>query len=163
MATPMATSVAAGVRTTAASLKDLGLPAADQVGMVVRDLDASIALYDPLFGPFHRMDGSVAAADYRGGVADVGLDLAFGRSGDLEIELIQWTSGHSPHSEFIEKGREGMHHIRFRVDDCDGWVRKLEALGYERVWGKHLEQPKAVFAYMERPGDPVLIEFLEMA
>jgi len=146
---------------TGSPLHRLGLPRVAQIGYVVRDLDAAIALYDPLFGPFKRMDGSVQAAEYRGRRADCRLELAFGWSGDLEIELITWVSGDSPHREFLEKGREGMHHLQFRVDDCDGWVEKLRPLGYESIWYKHWSADTK-FAYLERADDPTLIEFLQM-
>ena len=43
--------------------KSLGLPPIDQIGFVVRDLNAWIERYDALFGPFSLMDGSVNAAD----------------------------------------------------------------------------------------------------
>lgn len=142
-------------------LASLGLPPADQIGFVVRDLAASMAKYEPLFGPFWTMDGSVKKARYRGRIEDAGLTIGFGRSGDLEIELIQWDSGHSPHREFLEKGREGMHHLRFRVADANAWIAKLEPLGYEAVWYKHFSED-TTFAYLERPGDPLLIEFLQM-
>ncbi|MBK8992525.1 MAG: hypothetical protein IPM40_12920 [Gammaproteobacteria bacterium] len=38
------------------------LPPCDQVGFVVRDLQAAMAMYAPLFGPFTTMDGSVEQA-----------------------------------------------------------------------------------------------------
>ena len=65
-----------------------------------------------------------------------------------------------PHRDFLESGREGMHHVQFRVDDCDGWVKKLNDAGYETVWYDRL-RPDIAYAYMERPGDPLLVEFLE--
>lgn len=139
----------------------LNLPPADQIGFVVRDLEASMARYEPLFGPFHTMDGSVAAATFRGETKDVELKIAFGQSGDLQIELIEWVSGESPHSEFIRAGREGMHHVRFHVDDCDAAVRQAEGIGYETFWYKALGEDIR-FAYLERPGDPLIIEFLQM-
>jgi methylmalonyl-CoA/ethylmalonyl-CoA epimerase len=139
----------------------VGLPRVAQIGYVVRDLEAAIRLYDPLFGPFRRMDGSVEKARYRGRLADCRLELAFGWSGDVEIELIQWFSGDCPHREFIEKGREGMHHLHFRVEDCDAWVEKLRPLGYEAIWTKHWSADTK-FAYLERAADPTLIEFLQM-
>ena len=139
----------------------IGLPPVAQLGYVVRSIDASVALYEPLFGPFRRMDGSVQGADYRGRLADCELRLAFAWSGSLEIELIEWVSGESPHREFLEKGREGMHHLQFRVEDCDAWVARLERLGYTRIWYKRWS-PDTVFAYLERPGDPTLIELLQM-
>lgn len=141
--------------------KSLGLPPIDQIGFVVRDLEAWITRYDPMFGPFSRMDGSVASARYRGRDEDVKLSIGFGRSGDLEIEFIEWQGGHSPHREFIENGREGMHHVRFRVDDCDAWIEKMRTVGFEPIWYKQWDAD-TVFTYMERPGDPTLIEFLQM-
>lgn len=142
-------------------LKQLGLPPISQLGHVVRNLEASMALYEPLYGPFSTMDGTVQGATYRGRVADVKLAMAFGRSGDLEIELIQWQSGESPHREFIERGREGIHHVQFRVEDCDGWIARAQPLGYEVIWYKRFSAD-TTFAYLERPGDPTLIEFLQM-
>jgi methylmalonyl-CoA/ethylmalonyl-CoA epimerase len=139
----------------------LGLPPADQVGFVVRDLQRAVALYAPLFGPFHCMDYTVTGADYRGRAADVELRIAYGRSGELEIELIEWVAGDSPHREFVEAGREGMHHLRFRVDDADAWIERLRAHGYRAAWYKRWSAD-TTFAYLERAGDPTWIELLQM-
>lgn len=143
------------------ALENIDLPPVDQLGLVVRNLDQAVALYDPLFGPFHRIDGSVPACQFRGRIADVGLQIAFGRSGNLEIELIEWTSGESPHSEFIRSGREGIHHIRFRVEDADAWIARVKPLGYLPIWYKRYSE-EITFAYLERQGDPLIIEFLQM-
>ncbi|MCG3168628.1 MAG: hypothetical protein CALGDGBN_00125 [Pseudomonadales bacterium] len=138
-----------------------GLPPCDQVGFVVRDLERSMAMYEPLFGPFHTMDGSVSQALFRGRLADVKLRIAFGHSGELQIELIEWGGGESPHGEFIQAGREGMHHIRFRVEDTDAWIERVRPYGYVPIWYKRWSD-EIVFAYLEREGDPTLIEFLQM-
>ncbi|HAN68802.1 MAG TPA: hypothetical protein DD808_12770 [Halieaceae bacterium] len=142
-------------------LQALGLPPIDQIGFVVKDLDAWIARFDPVFGPFSLMNGSVDGADFRGRREDVQLRLGFGRSGDVEIELIEWQSGVSPHSEFIESGREGMHHLRFRVEDTDHWVEKLAAIGYTPFWYKRWNSD-TVFAYLENPDFPLCLELLQM-
>lgn len=141
--------------------ESLGLPSIDQVGLVVRDLDAAMALYAPIFGPFSTLDGSVRSADFRGEKKDVELKLAFGRSGDLEIELIEWVSGESPHSEFIQSGREGLHHLRFRVANCDAEAARLESIGYACCWYKAMGSD-IKFAYLERAGDPLVLELLQM-
>ena len=111
-------------------LEGLGLPQIDQVGFVVRSIDDARVRYGPLFGPFRELDGSVREAEYRGRIADVDLAILFGRSGDVEMEFIEWRGGESPHREFIEQGREGMHHIRYRVSDVDGWIEKVKPVGY---------------------------------
>ncbi len=143
------------------ALAALGLPAIDQVGFVVKDINKAIASYDALFGPFTTMDAVVPAAQYRGREADCELKLAFGRSGDVEIELIQWVSGESPHREFIEAGREGMQHLRFRVDDVDAWIAKLAPEGYRPIWYKRWSED-TVFSYLERDDDALLVEILQM-
>lgn len=146
---------------TPESLEHLGLPQIDQVGFVVKSLEDAKARYGALFGPFTEMDGSVEAAEYRGEIADAHLGILFGKSGELEMEFIEWRGGRSPHREFIELGREGMHHIRYRVDNADEWIAKLAPHGYKPIWYKQFAAD-TVFAYLEREGDPLLVEFLEM-
>ena len=143
------------------ALEDLGLPPIDQVGFVVRSIDEAKRRYGALFGPWTEMDGSVESATYRGREADAQLRILFGHSGDLEMEFIEWQGGESPHSEFIQAGREGLHHLRYRVDDTDAWIEKMGSVGYQPIWYKKLTDD-IVFAYLEREGDPLLIEFLQM-
>jgi hypothetical protein len=138
----------------------LDLPQLDQVGFVVRDLEASMAVYAPMFGPFSVMDPGAMSYNYRGAQEECEMRLAFGKSGDVEIELIQWLRGGCPHKEFIDAGREGMHHLRFRIDDLDSKVAQAEAIGYCTIWGTRYGEGLAV-AYMEREGDPLLIELFE--
>lgn len=143
------------------ALESLGLPPIDQVGFVVNSIEETKQRYAALFGPFTEMDGSVSEADYRGRKADANLAILFGKSGDLEMEFIEWRGGESPHREFTEQGREGMHHIRYRVENADDWIAKVAPLGYEPIWYKQFSAD-TVFAYLEREGDPLLIEFLQM-
>jgi catechol 2,3-dioxygenase-like lactoylglutathione lyase family enzyme len=138
----------------------LGLPPMDQVGFVVRDMEAALALYDPLFGPFEVQDYGEINYRYRGSDEDARLLIAFGHSGDIEIELIQWLSGGTPHKEFLDAGREGIHHLRFRVDNVESLVDAAEPLGYRAIWHKRFDEMLA-FAYLERQGDPLLVELFE--
>ncbi len=140
--------------------RQLNLPNLDQVGFVVRDLRSALALYEPLFGPFSTMDPGPMTYNYRGVQEECTMRLAFGKSGDVEIELIEWVSGGCPHKEFLDTGREGMHHLRFIVEDLERQVDAAQSLGYSAIWGKRFGEGLAV-AYLEREGDPLLIEFFE--
>lgn len=126
----------------------------------MRDIEAALVLYEPLFGPFTRMDTGPMDYTYRGKSEACDLRLAFGKSGDVEIELIQWVSGGSPHKEFLDAGREGMQHLRFIVDNLEQKVAEAEAFGYQSIWGTRFAEGLAV-AYLEREGDPLIIELFE--
>jgi hypothetical protein len=140
---------------------DVGSEVLDLTVVVEARLGFAEQRYGALFGPFRRMDGSVEAALYRGKETDAQLEIMFGQSGELEIEFIEWKGGASPHSEFIKAGHEGMHHLRYRVDDADAWIEKCATIGYKPIWYKQYTED-TVFAYLEREGDPLLIEFLQM-
>jgi catechol 2,3-dioxygenase-like lactoylglutathione lyase family enzyme len=138
----------------------LGLPPIDQVGFVVKNLDDAVRKYEPLFGEFTIMDAADMEWDYRGKPETSSLRIAFGKSGDIEFELIEWVSGGTPHKEFLDAGREGMHHLRFPVDKLEEKVKQAEAFGYYPVWYKRFGEGLAA-AYLEREGDPLIIEFFE--
>jgi len=140
--------------------QQLELPKLDQVGFVVRDLEAAMALYEPMFGPFSTMDPGPMTYDYRGQEEECNMRLAFGKSGDVEIELIEWVEGGCPHKEFLDAGHEGMHHMRFRIDDLDAKVAEAEKIGWRAIWTKRYGEGLAV-AYLERDGDPLFLELFE--
>jgi hypothetical protein len=77
------------------------------------------------------------------------------------MEFITVKSGASPHSEFLAAGREGIHHIRYRVPDCDATLEALRAEGFEPIW--YHDMGFAKWAYLEHASrDGVLIELLQM-
>ena len=145
---------------TDAIRNQLDLPDLNQVGFVVRNMEQALALYEPLFGPFSMMDPGPMNYNYRGAQEECVMRLAFGKSGDVEIELIQWVSGGCPHKEFLDAGKEGMHHLRFIIDNLHTQVKAAESLGYRSIWEKRWDQGLAV-AYLERQGDPLVLEFFE--
>lgn len=69
-------------------------------------------------------------------------------------------SGASPHSEFLAAGREGIHHVRYPVQDLAATLAALEPEGFVPIWS-HAIGPYQ-WAYCEhRSRDGVLIELLE--
>jgi hypothetical protein len=131
---------------------ELGLPPIDQVGYVVRDLDRALETFGPIFGPFRTMETPLTGTNYRGRPSDVTLRMAFGRSGPLEIELIEWVSGESPHKEALDAGREGVHHIRFRIpSDLPTFQERLEGKGFRVVWSHGFPGSGIEWAYLEGP------------
>ncbi len=139
----------------------MDLPPADQVGFVVPDMDEALKRFQPMFGEFVMMQSPLEGAMFHGQPQDCELLLAFAKSGDMEIELIQPISGKGPHQEFVDAGGNGMHHLRFRVDNHDEMVEKAKACGWEQTWTMCMGDDIA-FSYLSRPEDSLFIEFLQM-
>ena len=91
--------------------------------------------------------------NYRGQKSDVTLKMGFGRSGPLEIELIEPVTAGSPHREVLEKRGEGVHHVRFSVPDLDPLFAGLEELGFVNIWSHEMPEIPARWAYLEGPSD----------
>ena len=137
------------------------MPPIDQVGYVVRDLAETTRRYERLFGPFSFMESPLTGVLYRGKPTDVSLRIAYGSAGEIEMEFIAVLSGQSPHAEFLAAGREGIHHVRYRVPDCDATIAALRGEGFAPIW--YHDMGFAKFAYLEHASrDGVLIELLEM-
>lgn len=138
----------------------LQLRPVDQVGFVYRDLDKAIATFEPIFGPFDVQAFGEFDYEFRGEPERAEVVCAFAYSGELQIELIGWVSGRTPHKEFLDAGREGMHHIRFPVDNLDEKVEAAARYGYKPIWTTRFGDGLAV-AYLEKEGEPLLLEFFE--
>ncbi|MEE8312376.1 MAG: VOC family protein, partial [Candidatus Binatia bacterium] len=83
-------------------LPAIDLPPLDQIAYMVHDLEEAVRRFTPMFGPFTTMEADNKGALYKGQPHDVDLKIAFGRSGDIEVELIEHVRGESPHKDWIE-------------------------------------------------------------
>ena len=135
------------------------LPPIDQVGFVVRDARATAAAWAPFFGPFEFLDFPMTDVIYRGRPTDCRLLLALAHPGPIEIELIEVLEGRSIHSEALERGRTGPHHLRCTVDDIAATMAALEAEGLRPVWGQR-HSDRVAFWYLEGLED-LYIELIE--
>ena len=138
------------------------LPHIDQVGFVVQNLMESVRSYEMLFGEFSVWEPTyIEGASYRGESADCTLHIATVQNGSLEIELIQALEGSSPHVDATERRAFGMHHVRYRIKEIENYIKAAQSCGYEVIWYKQWDEATK-FGYLERVGDPLIIEFLEM-
>jgi methylmalonyl-CoA/ethylmalonyl-CoA epimerase len=80
----------------------------EHIGIAVKDLDASIALFGKLLGvPCYAVEE----------VADQKVRTAFFRVGQTKIELLESTSPDGPIGKFLARRGEGLHHIALAVPD----------------------------------------------
>lgn len=94
------------------------------VGVAVKDLDSSSALFSKLFGISDVQVESVPEQKVR---------VAFFNVKGASIELTESTSADSPISKFLEKRGEGVHHLSFEVDDINAEIKRLKADGFTMI------------------------------
>lgn len=109
-----------------------------QVGLVVRDVEASARAFADLLGvevPPWKMTDSVDEAHtrYRGEPTEARAKLAFFDAGSVSIELIEPVGGPSTWQEHLDANGEGVHHIAFRVEDMEDQVSMLAGKGMPAV------------------------------
>ena len=93
----------------------------EHIGIAVKDLGASNALFEKLFGePPYKLEE----------VASEGVRTSFFKSGPNKIELLEATREDSPIAKYIEKKGEGIHHIAFDVEDIHGEIKRLRDEGF---------------------------------
>jgi len=94
----------------------------EHIGIAVKDLEKSNALFEALFGtPPYKTES----------VPSEGVTTSFFRTGAAKVELLEATSPDSPIARFLEKRGEGIHHIAFEVADIRREMERLRALGFQ--------------------------------
>ena len=99
---------------------ELILTEIDHVAIAVRDLDAAVDFYQRAFG---------ATVAHREIVDSDGVEEALVKVADSYIQLTAATRDDSPIAKAIEKRGEGLHHIGYRVDDCQAALDAMVAAG----------------------------------
>jgi catechol 2,3-dioxygenase-like lactoylglutathione lyase family enzyme len=126
----------------------------DQIGIVVRDLRATIEALHHLFGigPFRAMEWPIEGINpestYHGKPGHYRMLLGFSHIGQTQVELIQPLEGQNIWTDFLESRGPGLHHIRFTVPDFEERVATLEAAGIENIAsgaGAHIGSKWAYF------------------
>ena len=102
-----------------------------QVGIVVKDVDATVARLTSLgIGPFKEKVLPPERKEwFRGEPMEADFKIMGGKIGDIEIELIQPLKGDSPHKEFLETKGEGIQHIACAVPDMEVALDHLKPQG----------------------------------
>ena len=132
-------------------LGSIDLPPIDQVGFIVKDMTQATAYYGALFGPFQVSEHELTDTTFRGKTCDCKLSMAIAMSGSLEIELIQPLGGDNPYDEFLEQHGEGLHHLRFAIENLEETLKQLAGEGIEPFFQKSFPEFGIAFAYVANP------------
>lgn len=96
----------------------------DHVAIVVKDLDAAIALYTETLG---------FSLVYREIVADQGIEAVGVRTGDAVIELLRPLDEESAIAKYRGDAQTKLHHTAYRVADIRGELARLKAAGVRLI------------------------------
>lgn len=126
----------------------------EHIGIAVRDLAQSNALFTRLFGqPPYKEEA----------VESEGVKTSFFQTGESKVELLEATTTDSAIYKFIEKKGEGIHHIAFEVADIHAEMARMKAEGFTvlNAEPKRGADNKLIFFLHPRDTNGVLIELCQ--
>ncbi len=94
----------------------------EHIGIAVKDIKTSNALFKKLFGDEHYKMERVDSEN---------VETSFFMVGTTKIELLEASGADSAISKFIEKKGEGIHHIAFEVDNIESEMNRLKGEGFQ--------------------------------
>ena len=97
----------------------------DHVGIVVKDLNESIPLYESILGTEPVSVKDVPTQNVRAAFFEVGNGVV--------VELIEPLDSNSGVARFLERRGQGVHHICFEVDEVDKELKALADKGFDLI------------------------------
>lgn len=101
------------------------IQAIDHIGIAVRDIEASKALYSKLFGveKFHEET-----------VESVRARVASFMINGVRIELVSPLAEDTPLGRYLAKNGDGLHHVAFRSSDINSDIQDLKHGSFEFIY-----------------------------
>ena len=96
----------------------------NHIGIAVNSIDEQRSFYEDALGLKFEGQEEVASQKVR---------VAFFRTGDVRIELLEPTEPDSTVAKFLEKRGEGLHHLAFTVEDIQSRIAELESAGLRMI------------------------------
>ncbi|MGU9937066.1 methylmalonyl-CoA epimerase [Empedobacter brevis] len=93
----------------------------EHIGIAVKDLGISNELFEKLLGKAPYKEEVVASE---------GVRTSFFEIGESKIELVGSEKNDSAIEKYLEKNREGIHHIAFAVDNIEFEIERLKNQGF---------------------------------
>jgi hypothetical protein len=123
-----------------------------QMGYVVRDIEAAMQHWTRglRVGPFYYAEGApIHELSYRGAASDVRASIALSYSGNMQIALIQQRN-EAPSSflDFLNAGRNGLHHVGFFSSNFDRDLNRARVAGLEVLQTCIIGSPEGKFAIL---------------
>jgi methylmalonyl-CoA/ethylmalonyl-CoA epimerase len=126
----------------------------EHIGIAVKNLEASNQIFEDILGVAPYKQESVESEH---------VLTSFFQVGESKIELLQATSPDSAIAKYLDKNKEGIHHIAFDVEDIHAEIERLKSKGYTMIH----EAPKEgadgkIIAFMHpKSSNGVLVELCQ--
>jgi len=131
-----------------------------QLGYVYKDIEKQAKIMESVFGvsKFTMVGPLILRINYRGVKAKITVRAAFAQYSETQLELIQLIEGDSIYKEFLDQGREGFHHVLYKVDDLKAVINKYKENGIEVIQSGRIMASS--YAYMDTEKKlGIIIEF----
>ena len=102
----------------------MSVQSVNHIGSAVRSLDEQQEFYEQTLGLEFEGYEDVPSQKVR---------VAFFRTGDVRIELLEPTDPESAVAKFLEKRGEGLHHVAYTVDDIKARISELQESGLRMI------------------------------
>jgi len=141
---------------------DLGKFKINQFGYVYKDIEKQVKILETVYGlpKFAFLENIDSLLEYRGRESTFSTKLAFSRILGTQIELIQHIQGECVFKEFLDSGREGLHHFGIYVDNLDSVINEFIDRGYEVLQQRIIGKQKVAHINTEKDLG-ILLEFQE--
>ena len=96
----------------------------EHIGIAVKSLETSDDLFSRLLGNDNYKQESVERE---------GVKTSFYQVGESKIELLEATNSDSAIAKYLDKNKEGVHHLAFSVDNILEEIKRLEAVGFQFI------------------------------
>lgn len=93
----------------------------EHLGIAVSNLEEAMSCFDKLFNRSNYKEEVVESEFVR---------TVFYKIGESKIELLEATDPNSAIAKFLEKNKQGFHHVAFEVDDVDAELSRLQSEGF---------------------------------
>jgi catechol 2,3-dioxygenase-like lactoylglutathione lyase family enzyme len=137
----------------------------DQIGIVVKDIEKATQLYSALFSFKGNIDVVEQSASVvcRGEKGTYKMKKIMDFFGGKQLEIVEIIEAEGPnlYSEYLDEGREGLHHLGIYIKDAEPLINKFKK-EFDIEVAQTGKLGKLKFTYLDTKGWlGYYIEFLE--
>ncbi|WP_417429535.1 methylmalonyl-CoA epimerase [Halpernia sp.] len=96
----------------------------EHIGIAVKSLEVSDDLFSKLLGKENYKQETVGSESVK---------TSFYKVGESKLELLEATNSESTIAKYLDKNREGVHHLAFSVENIFEEIKRLQTAGFQFI------------------------------